>query len=218
MAGGDVWAAVADERVRLADELATLAPADWEVASPCAGWRARDVVGHLVHLAEGTYGRLAVDMARRGRGVFPNRMLDAMAKATARAEPAELTERLRAAAGGRFRAPGAPPAAALAELVVHGEDIRRPLGRPAPERAPESLVPLLALYRRVGVYFTRAGSRGVRLVATDADWSAGSGPEVRGPALALLLAMAGRTPAPGELTGEAAGTLPARSRTPRPAG
>jgi uncharacterized protein (TIGR03083 family) len=209
---GDVWAQVAAERVGLADELDGLAPAEWEVPSRCAGWRVRDVAGHLVHLAEGSYARFPREMARHGRGVFPNRTLDGMARETARAEPADLTARLRAAAAGRFRAPGAPPSAALAEVIVHGEDIRRPLGRPAPDRRPDDLVPLLDVYRRVGRYFTRSGTRGLRLVATDAAWDVGSGPEVRGPALSLLLAMAGRPPAPGELDGPGVEALRARAR------
>jgi hypothetical protein len=37
---------------------------------------------------------------------------------------------------------------------------------------------------------------------------------VRGPALALLVALAGRPPAPGELTGPGVEVLRARSRTP----
>ena len=35
-------------------------------------------------------------------------------------------------------------------------------------------------------------TRGLRLIATDLDWSAGHGPVIRGPGEALLLAMTGR--------------------------
>jgi hypothetical protein len=42
----------------------------------------------------------------------------------------------------------------------------------------------------------------VRLTATDADLTIGDGPEVRGPALALLLAISGRRVALDELDGE----------------
>jgi hypothetical protein len=44
-------------------------------------------------------------------------------------------------------------------------------------------------------------ARGVRLVADDLDWSHGPGPEVRGNGEALLMAMAGRRAALGDLTG-----------------
>jgi uncharacterized protein (TIGR03083 family) len=210
----DMWGRVAEERVALADELGGLAPADWDRGSRCRGWRIRDVVGHLVYLAEATYPGWALDTIRYGRGVAVNGALDAAARRLGSTEPAELLDRLRAASGGRFRAPGAPPAAALGEVVVHGEDVRRPLGLATPERDPAGLVPVLRLYRRVGWYFTRSGSRGLRLVATDTDWAAGSGPELRGPALALLLAMAGRGPSGDELAGDGVAVLYARTRTP----
>ena len=210
----DVWRRVADERVALADELGGLAPADWERESRCRGWRVRDVVGHLVYLAEATHPGWALDTIRYGRGVAVNGALDVTARRMGAAEPAALLDRLRAASGGRFRAPGAPPTAALGEVVVHGEDVRRPLGLATPERDPVGLVPVLRLYRRVGWFFTRSGSRGLRLVATDTDWAAGSGPEVRGPALGLLLAMAGRAPSGDEVTGDGVTLLYSRARTP----
>ena len=44
-------------------------------------------------------------------------------------------------------------------------------------------------------------ARGVRLVASDLDWSHGRGPEVRGPGEALLMAMAGRRAALDDVDG-----------------
>ncbi|MPZ67841.1 MAG: hypothetical protein GEU83_20945, partial [Pseudonocardiaceae bacterium] len=43
--------------------------------------------------------------------------------------------------------------------------------------------------------------RGVRLAATDLDWSTGAGPEVRGTAEGLLMAIAGRRGVVSELSG-----------------
>lgn len=43
--------------------------------------------------------------------------------------------------------------------------------------------------------------RGVRLVATDLHFAVGAGAEVRGPAEALLMAIAGRRGVAGELSG-----------------
>ncbi len=43
--------------------------------------------------------------------------------------------------------------------------------------------------------------RGVRLVATDLDWTSGRGPKVRGTAEALLMAVAGRRGIAAELSG-----------------
>jgi hypothetical protein len=52
--------------------------------------------------------------------------------------------------------------------------------------------------------------RGVRLVATDSDWSYGKGPEVRGQGEALLMVMAGRPAALPDLDGPGVPTLSAR--------
>ena len=50
-------------------------------------------------------------------------------------------------------------------------------------------------------------ARGVRLVATDLDWTHGKGPEVRGSGEALLMVMAGRRDALDDLTGPGKATL-----------
>lgn len=44
-------------------------------------------------------------------------------------------------------------------------------------------------------------ARGVRLTTTDLDWSHGRGPELTGPAEAVLMAISGRHSVIGELTG-----------------
>ena len=46
--------------------------------------------------------------------------------------------------------------------------------------------------------------------ATDAEWSAGSGPEVAGPALSLMMAIVGRQAALDDLSGEGVATLKGR--------
>jgi hypothetical protein len=48
------------------------------------------------------------------------------------------------------------------------------------------------------------------LVATDLGWASGRGPEVRGPAESLLMAMAGRRGVVDELSGPGQPTLAAR--------
>ena len=51
---------------------------------------------------------------------------------------------------------------------------------------------------------------GVKLVASDSDWTTGDGPEVRGTGEALLMAMCGRKAAVDDLTGEGVATLRSR--------
>ena len=56
----------------------------------------------------------------------------------------------------------------------------------------------------------RGKSVALRLVATDLEWTHGKGPEVRGPGEALLMVMAGRADALGDLHGPGLTTLAAR--------
>ena len=56
----------------------------------------------------------------------------------------------------------------------------------------------------------RRRTRGLRLVATDTDWSAGDGPAVEGPAEPLLMAIAGRRTT-DEPSGPGVSTLTART-------
>jgi hypothetical protein len=48
---------------------------------------------------------------------------------------------------------------------------------------------------------------GIRLVATDTDWSAGEGPEIHGPMSALLLLLSGRKVSMPSLTGQGVALL-----------
>jgi hypothetical protein len=63
----------------------------------------------------------------------------------------------------------------------------------------------------------RRRGRGLRLVATDIEWSTGEGPEVCGPGEAVLLALAGRGVAIDDLRGPGVSVLAARVRAPLPA-
>ena len=79
--------------------------------------------------------------------------------------------------------------------MVHGEDIRRPLGSKG-EHPAEHLTTLAELYKKTGPPL-RGKKRiaGLTLRATDVDWSTGDGPEVVGPAMSLILGMVGRAAA-----------------------
>jgi hypothetical protein len=95
----------------------------------------------------------------------------------------------------------------LGETIVHAEDIRRPLG--IAHTYPVNDVTRIAAFYR-GSNLLIGGKRraaGLTLRATDADWSAGSGPEVAGPAISLVLAITGRPAALDDLSGEGLAAL-----------
>ncbi|ANY06346.1 maleylpyruvate isomerase family mycothiol-dependent enzyme [Pseudonocardia sp. HH130630-07] len=194
-----VWSLVRDERTALARDLQPITGDAWETPSLCPGWTVHDVIAHLV------------DGARTGRARFVGQMIRARMDfdrlngtgitRERGASPAETLERLTATIP-LTRTPPAPPATRLVEMVVHGEDVRRPLGisRTYPLAA---VLPALRLQARTSASFGGARERvaGLRLTATDTDLVLGDGPEVAGMALALLLAISGRPVRADELTG-----------------
>ncbi len=123
------------------------------------------------------------------------------------ATPHETLERLRRVAT-RTSTPPAPLDSRLVEEVIHGEDIRRPLG--IERRYPsEAVVRSLRYQARTSVALGGSKQRiaAVRLRATDADLSIGNGPEATGPAVSLLLAISGRTVALSDLEGPGVSAL-----------
>ena len=95
---------------------------------------------------------------------------------------------------------------ALTDNMIHQQDIRRPLGLPRTIDS-ERLRAALDFVRYAPTIRGAWRVRGVKLVATDVDWSHGKGPEVRGPGEALLMVMAGRTDALGDLGGSGVAIL-----------
>jgi hypothetical protein len=80
---------------------------------------------------------------------------------------------------------------ALIECLIHQQDIRRPLGKL--RTIPEERLRASLNYARISPMIAGARrTRGLRLVATNMSWSAGRGPEVRGSAKSLSMAMKGR--------------------------
>jgi uncharacterized protein (TIGR03083 family) len=198
VAGVDVRRLAREERADFAAFLATLPPGQWQAPTLCAAWRVRDVVAHVISFDELDARGLA-GCVIRGRFWSPRVNTIAMAR-YGEHSPEQLLAVLRehveprglpAALGGRV---------ALVEGIIHHQDIRRALG--APRTIPrQRLLPAL----RTALIAVDAGGfwrmRGVRLVATDVPFSFGVGPEVRGSAEALLMAMAYRRGVVGELTG-----------------
>ncbi len=125
MKSQEIWTHIHTERGDLADMLETLAPEQWHVPSWCEGWSVAETVGHVVAAAEQTPLNFFKEMATAGFkfNVFAERD----ARRIAKVGPAEMIRRLRA----RITTTNHPPApvmAMLGEVIVHGDDVRRPLG------------------------------------------------------------------------------------------
>jgi hypothetical protein len=106
--------------------------------------------------------------------------------------------------------PPGPITAMVGEAVLHGEDIRHPLGIRR-EYPLETLVTVAEFYKGSNLLLgTKNRIAGLTLRAADADWSTGSGPEVAGPMISLLLAMTGRPAGLADLSGDGVATLRSR--------
>jgi uncharacterized protein (TIGR03083 family) len=202
------------QREGFIDTLEGLAPEQWVAPSLCAEWRVVDVAAHLAWAPVLGAAAGAAAMARHGFSM--NRTIARSAIDWSDRGRAAILEQLRDNARTGARPMGMPPVAALTDAVVHGLDVRRPLGLPG-QVPVEALAPLAAfalatpwpLNVVVGGSARRRVAR-VRLVATDADWTHGTGPEVRASAEDLVLLLHGRAPRPEDLSGPGAPTLLAR--------
>jgi uncharacterized protein (TIGR03083 family) len=186
----DVPKEVARLRRQFADQVESLDETAWNTASWCPDWRVRDVLAHLVRGAEMTPLSLTRVLLRGG--LRPDRAVSNAAKQLADVPVAELADRLRTAADGGFRLPGFPEAMGLGDVLVHCADAFRPVGLDV-DAPPADAAPVLdAFWRRGRMLVHAAPQRGRRLVATDLDWAKGSGPEVTGKAIDLVLLVANR--------------------------
>jgi uncharacterized protein (TIGR03083 family) len=205
LTGSDVDARVATERGRLLEVLDGLDPGQWRSPSACAGWSVRDLVVHLLMPYEVSTARFAL-MMLRARFDF-DRAADRWATGDTRS-PAEVAAALRATEHRRFNVPGAPAEAPLSHLVIHAEDVYRPLGVPSPTDPEDAGIVLRQLTGPRGRGSLPAGLLdGLAFSATDTTWHHGEGPEVRGPATALLTTLSGRLAALPDLTGDGVGQL-----------
>ena len=85
-----------------------------------------------------------------------------------------------------------------------------PLGLTA-TTPPDAVTACLEMYSKASFPVgTKRRIEGLSVRATDVDWSHGSGPEVTGPGMALLVAMTGRLGTLDELSGDGLATLTSR--------
>ena len=188
MNADEIWAAVDAQRRSLADLLEGLTAEQWTAPSLCDGWRVRDVAAHLTH-SHMPPGRMLVEALKSGFRFDP--MIRRLAVEDTRSQP-EIVAALRGMVGSRRKVPGTSVQQPLIEVLVHGQDIAVPLGidRPMPTEAAVEVAN--HMWRMRFPMHPAARLRGLRLVATDADFAVGEGREVRAPIRDLVMVIAGR--------------------------
>jgi uncharacterized protein (TIGR03083 family) len=197
---------IAAEQREFADLLRGLTDKDWETPSLCAGWSVHEVV---IHIAIHVHTR---DLQRIGKLVRVRFSEDRLHQPERARKPDELIAWLESPA---TLAGPRNLLTQLSELIIHQQDVRRPLGakRVIPsERLAAVLDYGITRLGNINVAGARRRAKGLRVVATDLSWFAGIGPEVTGPGEALFMALNGRNDALGDLTGTGVDELATRLR------
>ncbi|WP_233506914.1 maleylpyruvate isomerase family mycothiol-dependent enzyme [Spongiactinospora gelatinilytica] len=194
-----LWPLVHAERAALAADLADLTDEQWATRSLSTALTVREVLAHLTAAASLNAVRWMVGVIRC-RFDFDKQVAMRLAEQLG-ASPAETLERFRRVVTSTTKPP-LPIMAMLGETIVHGEDIRRPLG--IRHEYPIGTVTRLAEYYQGSDQVVAARKRitGLRLTATDGPFATGSGPLVSGTTLVLVMAMTGRSVYCDELDGD----------------
>lgn len=184
-----LWELAHAERAALAEDLAGLTQEQWRHPTLCGRWDVEQVVAHLT--AAASLGRWQWLRSMLGAGFRPHVHNQRRLEENRRPTSDGTLDRFRAIIDSSI-APTSDIAAFLGEVVVHAQDIRRPLGL-AREPRVEALTPVAEFF--VSRNFTvdsRTVAKGLQLEADDGPFTAGEGPLVTGPTLALVMCMAGR--------------------------
>lgn len=204
-----LWGALHAERAALVDDLTRLNASDWDRPTLCPEWNVEDVTAHL--LAGTRTGRVAWLRSIIGARFNPDEHNRRLVARHLGANPAETLAGLRREVSSRTAASG-HTAAWLGEVIVHAQDIRRPLGiATTPDVGAVVQVARFFASRDFAVP-SRKTVTGLRLEADDAPFATGpvDGALIRGPVLALTMVMAGRAAYLADLQGPGVPTLAAR--------
>ncbi len=193
----------------LVERLNRLDDEQWNSPSLCAQWRIRDVLAHATAGAEGAFAPGAILRGVLRHRFNYNRWVAIDGQLRGQQDPDGILMALRNVATNRPASSGGTRVTALAHVLIHGQDMCRPLG--IERNLPESDLMLVADFVTTSfIFHAKKRIAGFTLTATDMDWSHGRGPEVRGPAEALVMMMAGRLAAIEDLSGEGKAALASR--------
>jgi uncharacterized protein (TIGR03083 family) len=204
----DIWPVIHTERKALAADLRGRSGEEWSTRSLCGQWTVRDVLAHMTSAASLMPPAFVAKLISSGFSF--DRLQERGVAAYRGSSPAETMSNFEAVLTSVKHPPG-PADTWLGETIVHAEDIRRPLGI-AHDYPAEAVVRVAEFYQGSNLLIgSKRRIDGLALRATDATWSHGSGPEVSGPILSLVMAMTGRQEAIDDLTGDGVTTLRSRS-------
>jgi uncharacterized protein (TIGR03083 family) len=199
---------IAAHRRALAEALSDLPAGQWQGVSLCAGWTPAHVLAHQTMPFRVTEAEFMAGMQQCG-GDFTKFSDEIAERDSSNIPPAELVGVLRDNAENPWAPPGGGLSGALSHDVIHGLDMTWLLGSAyeIPAEAMTNVLgsitgPLVLADDAVVAIDVEPGAErttvfgfpldGIKVIATDLDWSAGRGPELRGRGRDLLPLLAGR--------------------------
>jgi uncharacterized protein (TIGR03083 family) len=206
----DAWEQIITLRKSFVNRAEGFTEAQWDTPSLCAKWRVRDVAAHMIIPEKFSLLRGLPHMIKAGFDL--NRMLAEVAVRQGSVPIPELLAAYREGIPRRSVPPGRTVLNVLTDLVIHCQDAFRPLGLAHPY-PPEVLLSVANTIHEDKGLGGPARTTGLKLTALDIDWSVGEGPEITGPAEALILATAGRPAALTDLAGDGLPVLSSRLTT-----
>ena len=196
-----LWRHIHAERRALADALDGLSDEQWQQESLCPGWTVKDVAAHVISNPQLHWRHMPGMLARNvGRGY--NAMVFRETKRwSAPRTPADVLAEFETYAGSTRHVPLTTTVEPLLDVLVHTQDILRPLGL-RHEMPPEAAAVAADRARLHASYIGWRAAKSLRLVATDIDWVRGKGPTLEGPMQELLMVSTGRAPDPSLVSGD----------------
>ena len=202
----DIWPVVHAERKALVTDLSGLDANQWATTSLATEWTVREVLAHMTATAKITPGGFLPKLASNGFSFGKMQAKDIATESGS--TTADTLANFDAIVSSTKRPPG-PSATMLGETIVHSQDIRGALGIQH-DYPMAALVAVADFYKGSNMLIgTKKRIAGLTLKATDTEWSHGTGPEVTGPMVTLVMAMTGRK-VTDQLTGDGVETLSSR--------
>jgi len=201
------WTNAAASRREFADLIEALTDEQLNAPSLCESWTVKDVAGHVVSFVEMSLPTMMLSMVKGGFN--PDKAWKANARKYGAQPAADIARKLREHASKPSAIKSFPAGLTTTDMAVHAQDVRRALnidGTPSEAVLREAL-DFCTTHAKGKMQVPTEHIAGLRLEATDMDWSWGEGKLVSGPAESILMSINRRAAANG-LTGDGVADLP----------
>lgn len=187
------WSQAAKARNEFLDMFESLDESQRSSPSLCEGWDATDVLCHLTSFVDTSAFGFVKHLAK-GKGNFDVVSKNMVAEQQTRPLD-EVVASLRTNAAKGAPMPGFPEAMTTSDIVIHTQDVRRPLSldsAPSPELVQATL-DFLTTGKQAKQMVELKPMANVRLEASDSDWAFGTGATITGTSEALMMALGNRS-------------------------